>query len=365
MTGLMKRIFRHRAEDESPQAGVASMLGGRARGARLPGYRSFGLGRLRGRLPWGARWAPAAADEQVTQETDPLVAAATAPNFKDRSQLRRRLRFLRRTRELGFRDVGGLIFDMRRFSRNRPDLLDAKLDALQAVDQELRTLERLLDDRRPIHELREPGISACPRCGALHSSESNFCPQCGLQISGPRAMGELGGAIAAPPRPPIPNEPSEPIWSWPTAPPVDRPTSPTVTAPEPDQPTTSYVPALSQDVPALAQEVPVLSLDEPVDARPRPAPPLDEPVRARDPPPAAATGDSATSGPETDAASPEPESEPKPEAASDPSAPKPKPKPKRRPAKRRSAPAKATAADDVPVASEEPTQTNLPPQASG
>jgi hypothetical protein len=123
-------------------------------------------------------------------------------NFRDRGKLRRRLRFLRRTRELAFRDVGGLLFDMRRFGRDRPDLIEAKLGALAAVDEELRALERVLDDRRPLHELREPGITSCARCGALHASESNFCPNCGLQVGGPRAMGEVGGAIAAAPQPP-------------------------------------------------------------------------------------------------------------------------------------------------------------------
>ena len=94
------------------------------------------------------------------------------------------------------------MFDMRRFGRDRPDLVEAKIGALAAVDQELRALERVLDDRRPIHELREPGITSCARCGALHASDSNFCPNCGLQIAGPRAMGEVGGAIAAPPQAP-------------------------------------------------------------------------------------------------------------------------------------------------------------------
>lgn len=134
-----------------------------------------------------------------------VVAQTTVdrPSFRERGRLRRRLAFLRRTRELAFRDIGGLMFDLRRFGRDRPDLVEAKLAALAAVDQELRTLERVLDDRRPLHELHEPGITSCARCGALHASEANFCPHCGLQLAGPRAMGEVGGAIAAPPQPPV------------------------------------------------------------------------------------------------------------------------------------------------------------------
>src|SRR5438552_15502587 len=98
-------------------------------------------------------------------------AAATTPlepSFRDRGRLRRRLRYLRRVRELGFRDLGGLIFDQHRFSRVNTTLVDGKLHALVAVDGELRALEHALDDRRPLTELREPGISVCSRCGALH-----------------------------------------------------------------------------------------------------------------------------------------------------------------------------------------------------
>ncbi|MDQ3723998.1 MAG: zinc ribbon domain-containing protein, partial [Actinomycetota bacterium] len=213
----MQRIFRRRASG-SPRRSRPGLL------SRLPS------GLLRGRssakrLPWGKSAAPSAAvapgtaagvtppaatgpgdpQTQVIVQELPGGAGAQGASFRDRGRLRRRLRFLRRTRELAFRDIGGLMFDMRRFGRERPDLVESKIGALAAVDQELRALERILDDRRPIHELREPGITSCARCGALHSSDSNFCPNCGLQIGGPRAMGEVGGAIAAPPQaPPAP-----------------------------------------------------------------------------------------------------------------------------------------------------------------
>ncbi|MEY2515388.1 MAG: hypothetical protein QOJ89_2746 [bacterium] len=203
MTGLMQRIFRRRASG-SPRRGAAGLF------ARLPA----GLRRRRSgqkSLPWGKQGA---AQQPVAligggAPTAEVVETTGTASFRDRGRLRRRLRYLRRARELAFRDVGGLIFDMRRFERDRPDLVEAKLGALAAVDRELRALERVLDDPRPIHELREPGLSSCPRCGALHASEDNFCPHCGLQIGGPQAMGEVGGAIAAPPQaPPAPIEQS-------------------------------------------------------------------------------------------------------------------------------------------------------------
>jgi ribosomal protein L40E len=126
----------------------------------------------------------------------PEDVAPTRPSFRDRGRLRRRLRYLRRVRELGFRDLGGLAFDLHRFARRNDELVLGKLAALDAVDRELRAIERAIDERRDIIELREPGVAACPRCGALHGSDARFCPQCGTQFSGPLAMVEVGGTSA-------------------------------------------------------------------------------------------------------------------------------------------------------------------------
>lgn len=128
---------------------------------------------------------------------DPAAPAVTS--FRERGRLRRRLRYLRRVRELGFRDVGGLVFDLHRFGRTNDELVATKIAALDAVDQELRALETALDDRREITELHEPGVGACPRCAALHGSEARFCPSCGLELRGPRALGETGPPAPATP----------------------------------------------------------------------------------------------------------------------------------------------------------------------
>ena len=245
----MQRIFRRRASG-SPRRSRPGLL------SRLPSG-LFGKRSSANRLPWGkaaaasggAAAAPAGAppaagtgtpdsQTQVIVQEGPGAAGAQTASFRDRGKLRRRLRFLRRTRELAFRDIGGLMFDMRRFGRDRPDLVEAKIGALAAVDQELRALERILDDRRPIHELREPGITSCARCGALHASDSNFCPNCGLQIGGPRAMGEVGGAIAAPPQAPYPAAP-------PPAPYAQAPPQPP--QPAPQQPTQAMLPPQAHD----------------------------------------------------------------------------------------------------------------------
>src|SRR4051794_40359659 len=80
------------------------------------------------------------------QPADP--AAPPKPSFRNRGRLRRRMRFLRRVRELGFRDLGGLVFDQHKFDRPNADLVRGKVAALAAVDSELRVLEEALGERR-------------------------------------------------------------------------------------------------------------------------------------------------------------------------------------------------------------------------
>jgi hypothetical protein len=125
------------------------------------------------------------------------LAAPAVPSFRHRGRLRRRLRYLRRVRELGYRDVGGLVFDLRRFGRDEPALVAAKLDALTAVDAELRQLEGALGDRPEIVELREPGIGACSRCAALHASDARFCSSCGQNVGATRVAVIAPGTPAA------------------------------------------------------------------------------------------------------------------------------------------------------------------------
>jgi ribosomal protein L40E len=142
---------------------------------------------------------PSAAGDQAPPGTEVPAGREPIPDrpsFRQRGRLRRRLRYLRRVRELGFRDLGGLVFDQHRFSQVNDALVRGKLAALGAVDAELRALEIALDDRRSLTELREPGISVCSRCGALHGSEARFCPSCGTPVRGPRAIAEVGEAVS-------------------------------------------------------------------------------------------------------------------------------------------------------------------------
>jgi hypothetical protein len=127
------------------------------------------------------------------------------PGFASRGRVRRRARFLRKARELAYRDLGGLVFNLHRFGQRNDELVLAKLSTLSQIDNELRTLESALREREPVTVLREAGITACPRCAAIHSSEDRFCPNCGLSmarrvdlpIAG--AAGSAASPIAGPP----------------------------------------------------------------------------------------------------------------------------------------------------------------------
>jgi len=134
--------------------------------------------------------------------------AAASPGFQSRGRSRRRARFLRKARELAYRDLGGLVFNLHRFGQRNDALVLAKLTTLGQIDGELRTIERALGERRPLTVLREAGVTACPRCAAIHSSEDSFCPNCGMAM-GRHADLPIAGASAPPaPAPPAPAPPA-------------------------------------------------------------------------------------------------------------------------------------------------------------
>jgi hypothetical protein len=128
---------------------------------------------------------PAAAPAQPQDDSRPLDPATspTPPGFGSRGRVRRRARFLRKARELAYRDLGGLVFSLHRFGQRNDELVLAKLSTLSRIDAELRALESSLAERQPVTVLREAGITACPRCAAIHSGEDRFCPSCGLPLS--------------------------------------------------------------------------------------------------------------------------------------------------------------------------------------
>jgi hypothetical protein len=128
-----------------------------------------------GRTPPTAEQAPQSQNEQSEQ-------IPSVPGFGERGRMRRRARFLRKARELAYRDLGGLIYDLHRFGQRNDQVVLAKLATLGHIDAELRALEDALHQIMPVTVLREVGIAACPRCAAIHGNEDRFCPGCGLSF---------------------------------------------------------------------------------------------------------------------------------------------------------------------------------------
>jgi hypothetical protein len=174
------------------------------------------------------------------------------PGFGERGSMRRRARFLRKARELAYRDLGGLVFDLHRFGQRNDPLVLAKLAMLREIDRELRGLEQALGERRSVTVLREVGIAACPRCAALHGSDDRFCPNCGLAFGAnvdrplstaplaPQAPAPTAQPVATRPAPvaPSPAAPQPGSAAAPTTAPAPAPTAPTAPAPSATPPTT-------------------------------------------------------------------------------------------------------------------------------
>ncbi len=87
--------------------------------------------------PQGTEPAPEQTPEAETEQP------SEKPGFAERAQMRRRARFLRKARELAYRDLGGLVFDLHRFGQRNDPLVLAKLATLRQLDTELRGLERV------------------------------------------------------------------------------------------------------------------------------------------------------------------------------------------------------------------------------
>lgn len=108
---------------------------------------------------------------------------AGAPSLRERSEIRRRVRYLRKLRELQLRDLGGFLLEQSRRGRQNVPVLETKLAGARDTDRELRSLEQALEDRHALREVREPGIGgSCAACGTVHGSADRFCSWCGQKL---------------------------------------------------------------------------------------------------------------------------------------------------------------------------------------
>jgi hypothetical protein len=180
--------------------------------------------------------------------------------FGSRGRLRRRARFLRKARELAYRDLGGLVFSLHRFGQRNDELVLAKLATLSRIDAELRALEDTLAERQPVTVLREAGITACPRCAAIHSGEDRFCPSCGLPMSRRSDLPIAGAAAAGTVQAPAPAQaaPAAPAPSaaqpFAAAPSAQAPTPPPGAAAAPGGAPPAQAAPATQQHPALAPQ---------------------------------------------------------------------------------------------------------------
>jgi hypothetical protein len=289
----MLRIFRGERHVEGAAQGATPPPPNAGNGHSEIGARDLG--------PAGsaaAQESPAPTQEQPQTDAAPSAEQPTGPEtaeqepgFLDRGRMRRRARFLRAARELAYRDLGGLVFDLHRFGGRNDEVVSAKLETLSRIDSELRILEAALHERMPVTVLREAGVAACPRCAAIHGSGDRFCPACGL------AVDQAERPIAGPNAPTPPSAPP-PSTAW-------QPPSTAWQAPNPAwQPPASAAPP---PIPGSPPPVPVPARPPIPSASP---PPVPDPSPAPEPPaPSAAENPSPPSAPSTGGETPEPQTE--------------------------------------------------------
>ena len=126
------------------------------------------------------------ADPNVPAGIDPAEAPMRPPAGR-RGRLRRRLRYLRRARELMLRDLGGLLYEIHRTGGGNVDahanVVGAKVQRIAGLDAEAHALETALAAPRAETVVFEPGVGGtCATCGELYGSDARFCASCGTAI---------------------------------------------------------------------------------------------------------------------------------------------------------------------------------------
>jgi hypothetical protein len=183
MNGLLRRLKRRAATaDENPPGTPAASEPVDATATQITVEGGSGLSEEEQERIRRRRDVPAG--------LDPAELEATQGEGARRASVRRRIRYLRRARELLLRDLGGFAYEVHRAAGARQnakhrEILDRKAERLAALDRELRGLEgRLGEPHRAETVVREPGIGGiCPECGELHGSDAGWCAHCGTPLT--------------------------------------------------------------------------------------------------------------------------------------------------------------------------------------
>ena len=206
MNGLLRRLTRRRAApaDETPPDTPAASEPVDAPAVQpgtgdepLSEEQQRALDEQRAKDEQAARELRAAEEERarrardVPAGLDPAEIESPPDAGARRGRMRRRIRYLRRVREVLLRDLGGFFYEVHRTAGGRQSsthrtILETKTGRLAAIDGEI---ARARDPPRRAARLtetvvREPGIGGtCPTCGELYGSDAHWCAHCGTPLT--------------------------------------------------------------------------------------------------------------------------------------------------------------------------------------
>jgi hypothetical protein len=172
------------AADATPAEGVPPVT--KPRRARWRPFRKAKRTQATGATPPATPAPVLLADPNTPAGLDPADAPMRPPTGR-RGRLRRRLRYLRRARELMLRDLGGLLYEVHRTGGGRVEahatVIGAKVQRIAGLDAEAHALETALTAPRSETVVFEPGVGGtCDTCGELYGSDAHFCSNCGAPI---------------------------------------------------------------------------------------------------------------------------------------------------------------------------------------
>jgi hypothetical protein len=150
--------------------------------------------RLRDRIDDAARGTDVPAGIDRTDISAPKSS-------RERGQMRRRLRELRRLREAQLLELGALVLEAHRHDRDDSPVIATKAAEANATDAEARAIAEALGTDAGLDTIVAAGIAGpCPTCGTLASTTARFCSTCATPLDGrPGATASAGAAAPADP----------------------------------------------------------------------------------------------------------------------------------------------------------------------